>query len=175
MALGPASRAWCSAWAKCLGLPSGDCVQARRASSDAGKRESQDRLVGRSRQQAASRSRDLGVIPLTAGARLDRRTGHTAVRTEHAAIPWERPETLAATLAVVKELAGVRRHALRRSMATQGTGNDRFKDELDGCHVGQYADGRSIRLDPPNSKLRHWPDSSPVANPRKTKAPRRRG
>ncbi len=38
---------------------------------------------------------------------LDRRTRHRAVGTEHAAIPWLRLEALPATLAVVKETAGV--------------------------------------------------------------------
>jgi hypothetical protein len=58
---------------------------------------------------------------------LDRRARHVAVGTEHAAIARLWLETASAGLAVIEELAGVRRHPFNSLMAALGTGQSRFQ------------------------------------------------
>jgi hypothetical protein len=58
---------------------------------------------------------------------LDRRTGNRTIRAEHAAIAGERLQSLAAALAVIEELAGVRRHGLDRLMAAFRAAERRFQ------------------------------------------------
>jgi hypothetical protein len=53
---------------------------------------------------------------------LDRRTRHRAVRAEYAAIAGKRLQPLAAALADVEELAGVRWHLLKGSMVALRAG-----------------------------------------------------
>jgi hypothetical protein len=55
-----------------------------------------------------------------APAGLDGRTGHRAIRTEHAAIARLRLKPLTASLAFVEELAGVRGHLLNGLMTAVG-------------------------------------------------------
>ena len=61
---------------------------------------------------------------------LDRRARHRAVGTEHAAIPWLRLEALPATLADIKESAGVFRHPPGRLMRASRARDGGLRDHL---------------------------------------------
>jgi hypothetical protein len=58
---------------------------------------------------------------------LNGRTRHGAVLAEHAAIACQRFQLLAAALAYIEELTGVRRHVLNGLMLAFRTGQDGFK------------------------------------------------
>ncbi len=70
--------------------------------------------------------------PLSAAARLllHRRARHVAVRAEHAAVTRFRPKQIAATCAVIKELAGIGRHGLGDLMTAMRTGQRALQNRL---------------------------------------------
>ena len=72
---------------------------------------------------ASHRSR---ILRATRTTSLDRRTRYRSIGTEHAAVSRFRLEPLATTLAIIEELARVRRHPLGRRMAAFWTGNCRL-------------------------------------------------
>ena len=67
---------------------------------------------------------------------LDGRARHRAVGTEHAAIARERLESLAASFAIVKKLAGIRRHLLGRCMTAFRASNGGFYNHAAGHFIG---------------------------------------
>ena len=79
----------------------------------------------------------------TALSGLNRRTRHRSVRAKYAAVARLGLEPFVAALAVIKELAGVRRHLFGRLMPACGTG-----DEALGLHQRAartvFSSGRSI-------------------------------
>jgi hypothetical protein len=66
----------------------------------------------------------------TALSGLNRRTPHRSVGTKYAAVARLGLEPFVAALAIIKELAGVRRHLFGRLMAAFGTGDDAFSLHL---------------------------------------------
>jgi len=66
------------------------------------------------------------------------------VGTEHAAIPRLRLKLLATALAVIEELASIRRHLLRRAMAAGRTGDDRFQEHAAVLQRSQASSVHSI-------------------------------
>jgi hypothetical protein len=78
--------------------------------------------------------------------RLHRRTRHSSIRAEHAAIAFQGLQAFSAALAVVEELAGVGRHDLGGLMTALGAGDRRIKP-----HATKLGTLPAIRLDVRNS------------------------
>jgi hypothetical protein len=89
--------------------------------------------------------RPLGRGAATLRAALSRllygRTWHVGVGTEHAAIARERPQDLATVLAVVEELARVRRHRLHGNAAALRASQGRSED---GHPASKFVNGVSM-------------------------------
>jgi hypothetical protein len=71
----------------------------------------------------------------TAIPRLNRRTRNRPVRAKHATIAWQRLEPFAAAMAVIEELAGVRRHLLGGLMAALRAGESALRLHQRTCMV----------------------------------------
>lgn len=69
-------------------------------------------------------------LPATASSLLNRRAGDRSKGAEHAAIAVLRPQAGAATLAIVEELAGVRRHPLGRLVAAVWASDGGIEDHV---------------------------------------------
>jgi hypothetical protein len=78
------------------------------------------------------------ILRTATGVGLNGRARHGAVRTEHATIAWQRFQPLAASFAVIEELARVGRHGLGCPMPTPGTSQCRFLDHLAFFRLSPY-------------------------------------
>src|SRR3546814_5994065 len=63
-------------------------------------------------------------------AGLDRRTRHCSVGTKNTTMTWRRFQARAARLAIVEELTGIGRHALRLAMSASRACDDGFHNRL---------------------------------------------
>lgn len=88
---------------------------------------------------------------------LDRRTGHRAVGTEHAAIAGFGLQQDVAALAFVEPLAGVGGHGLGLDVAALGAGQGGLQDGL-GTHAVDYRKSRRRRRVVSANSLNNQPD-----------------
>lgn len=92
----------------------------------------------------------------TALSGLNRRTRHRSVRAKYAAVARLGLEPFVAALAIIKELAGVRRHLFGRLMPACGTGDEALGlHQRAACDVGNPATFHSGK--PPSRRRAVWP------------------
>ena len=109
-------------------------VSATSACQEAGLRA---RPSARSRH---SEARSCATAPRLAVC-LHRRTGHRAVRTEHAAIARLGPQESVAGLALIEPLAGVRRHAFGFAVPAVRTSEDGVQNHIAHLATPTIVDG----------------------------------